>query len=179
MYVLYPEVKPYWRQQLKVSDQHELYVDQAGNPHGVPILFIHGGPGAGCNASSRRFYDPAVYRIITFDQRGCGRSTPHGALTENCTQDLVEDIETIRTFLEVDKFVLFGFLGIDTKCSMWAHPEHVLALILRGIFLCRQTDLDWLYRFGANQVFPDRWEDFVNLFLRLSAAICWAPIIVG
>ena len=165
MHVLYPEVKPYWRQQLKVSDQHELYVDQAGNPHGVPILFIHGGPGAGCNASSRRFYDPAVYRIITFDQRGCGRSTPHGALTENRTQDLVEDIETIRTTLEVDKFVLFGGSWGSTLALLYAqaHPEHVLALILRGIFLCRQMDLDWLYRFGANQVFPDRWEDFVRL----------------
>ena len=164
MNVLYPEIKPYKRHQLKVSDQHTLYLDQAGNPHGVPLLFLHGGPGAGCNASSLRFYDPAVYRIITFDQRGCGRSTPHGSLEENCTQELIEDIETIRTYLNVDKFVLFGGSWGSTLALLYAqaYPVNVSALVLRGIFLCRQIDLDWLYRFGANQVFPDHWEELVK-----------------
>ena len=165
MYVLYPEIKPYKRHQLKVSDLHELYLDEAGNPDGVPVLFVHGGPGAGCDASSRRFYDPAVYRIITFDQRGCGRSTPHGSLEENTTADLIADIEAIRKYLDVDKFVLFGGSWGSTLSLLYAQafPEQVSALVLRGIFLCRQSDVDWLYVSGANQVFPDYWEDFVRL----------------
>jgi proline iminopeptidase len=164
MYVLYPEIKPYKRHQLKVSDLHEIYVDEAGNPDGVPILFVHGGPGAGCDASSRRFYDPAIYRIITFDQRGCGRSTPHGSLEENTTKDLVEDIEFIRKYLDVDKFVLFGGSWGSTLSLLYAqaYPDHVSALILRGIFLCRQSDMNWLYVSGANQIFPDYWEEFIK-----------------
>ena len=108
MQIVFPELKPYKRHQVKVTDKHELYVDEAGNVDGIPILFVHGGPGGDCDASSRRFYDPAVYRIITFDQRGCGRSTPHGELENNTTQDLISDIEVMREFLDVDRWVLFG-----------------------------------------------------------------------
>lgn len=164
MFVLFPEIKPYKRHQLKVSEQHELYIDEAGNSQGLPVLFVHGGPGAACDASSRRFYDPAVFRIVTFDQRGCGRSTPHSSLEENTTQDLVNDIEAIRQHLEIDKFVLFGGSWGSTLSLLYAqaYPQHVTALILRGVFLCRQQDMDWLYKDGANRIFPDYWEEFVK-----------------
>lgn len=164
MHVLYPEIKPYKRHQLQVSERHELYVDEAGNAPGLPVLFVHGGPGAACDASSRRFYDPAVYRIVTFDQRGCGRSTPHCDLQDNTTADLIEDIEKIRVYLGVDKWVLFGGSWGSTLSLLYAqaYPDNVHALILRGIFLCRQCDLDWLYKSGANRIFPDHWEEFVR-----------------
>lgn len=164
MLVLFPELKPYQRHQLKVSDLHELYLDEAGNPDGIPVLFVHGGPGGGCDASSRRFYDPDVYRIVTFDQRGCGRSTPHGELDSNTTEDLIDDIEAIRNFLEVERWVLFGGSWGSTLSLLYAqkYPEHVRAMILRGIFLCRQCDLDWLYSDGANRIFPDYWQEFVK-----------------
>ena len=162
MHVLFPELKPYKRHQLKVSEIHELDLDEAGNPGGIPILFVHGGPGGACDASSRRFYDPEVYRIVTFDQRGCGRSTPHGSLEDNTTQALIGDMEKIREHLGIEKWVLFGGSWGSTLSLLYAqaHPDRVSALILRGIFLCRQADLDWLYRYGANQVFPDHWDDF-------------------
>lgn len=164
MLVLYPSIKPYKRHQLNVSSVHELYVDEAGNPDGIPVLFVHGGPGGACDASSRCFYNPDLYRIITFDQRGCGRSTPHGELSQNTTQDLIDDMEVIRTTLDVDKWVLFGGSWGSTLSLLYAiqHPQRVSALILRGIFLCRQTDMDWLYKDGANRIFPDCWEDFVK-----------------
>lgn len=164
MQVLFPEIKPYKRHQLKVSDIHELYVDEAGNPEGIPILFVHGGPGGACDASSRRFYDPAVYYIITFDQRGCGRSTPHGELSANTTQDLIADIEAIRVYLDVENWVLFGGSWGSTLSLLYAqqYPQRVRALILRGVFLCRQRDFDWLYKEGANRVFPDYWDDLVR-----------------
>ncbi len=162
MQLLYPEIKPYKRHQLRVSDIHELYIDEAGNVDGIPVLFVHGGPGGACDSSSRRFYDPAIYRIITFDQRGCGRSTPHGELEENTTGDLISDIEKIREYLSVDKWVLFGGSWGSTLSLLYAQafPERVLALILRGIFLCRQIDIDWLYKNGANRIFPDYWDEF-------------------
>ncbi|MCH7672470.1 MAG: prolyl aminopeptidase [Proteobacteria bacterium] len=164
MLVLYPEMKPYRRHSLRVSELHELYVDEAGNPDGIPVLFVHGGPGGGCDASSRRFYDPAVYRIVTFDQRGCGRSTPHGELAENTSQNLIADIEAIRVRLDIDSWVLFGGSWGSTLSLLYAqhHPERVKALILRGIFLCRQCDFDWLYKEGANRIFPDYWEEFIK-----------------
>jgi len=162
MFVLFPEIKPYKRHQLKVSEIHELYVDEAGNPDGLPVLFVHGGPGSACDASSRRFYDPSNYRIITFDQRGCGRSTPHSSLEENTTGDLIEDIEKIRQYLAVEQFVLFGGSWGSTLSLLYAqkYPQHVHAMVLRGIFLCRQVDLDWLYSDGANRIFPDNWDEF-------------------
>ncbi|MCB1670396.1 MAG: prolyl aminopeptidase [Gammaproteobacteria bacterium] len=164
MLVLYPELKPYSRHQLRVSDLHELYVDEAGNPDGIPVLFVHGGPGSACNYASRRYYDPETYRIITFDQRGCGRSTPHAELRDNDTQSLIADMETIRRFLDVDSWVLFGGSWGSTLSLLYAqaYPDQVLGMVLRGIFLCRQADLDWLYVAGASRVFPDHWRGFVE-----------------
>lgn len=164
MLVLYPELKPYQRHQLRVSELHELYLDEAGNPLGIPVLFLHGGPGSACDAASRRFYDPDVYRIITFDQRGCGRSAPHAELDGNDTDSLIADMEAIRRFLRVDKWVLFGGSWGSTLALLYAqrYPEQVLGMILRGIFLCRKTDLDWLYRSGASRVFPDHWKEFTG-----------------
>lgn len=164
MLVLFPEIKPYKRHQFRVSDRHELYLDEAGNSAGIPVIFVHGGPGGACDGSSRRFYDPAIFRIITFDQRGCGRSTPHGELQGNTTQDLIADLEAIRQYLQVDKWVLFGGSWGSTLSLLYAqaYPQHVRAMILRGIFLCRQSDLDWLYKDGANRIFPDYWEDLVR-----------------
>lgn len=164
MLVLYPELKPYQRHSLRVSELHELYVDEAGDPDGIPVLFVHGGPGGGCDASSRRFYDPALYRVVTFDQRGCGRSTPHGELAENTSQNLIADMEAIRIHLDIDSWVLFGGSWGSTLSLLYAqhHPERVKALILRGIFLCRQCDFDWLYKEGANRIFPDYWEEFIK-----------------
>lgn len=168
MQVLYPQIKPYKRHQLKVSELHELYLDEAGNPDGIPVLFVHGGPGGACDASSRRFYDPALYRIICFDQRGCGRSTPHGELRENTTADLINDMEAIRELLSVERWVLFGGSWGSTLSLLYAqqYPQRVISLILRGIFLCRQGDFDWLYKDGANRIFPDYWQDFVNFIPR-------------
>jgi proline iminopeptidase len=173
MQILFSELKPYKRHQVKVTDKHELYVDEVGNVDGIPILFVHGGPGGACDASSHRFYDHSVYRIITFDQRGCGRSTPHGELENNTTHDLIADIEVIREFLDVDRWVLFGGSWGSTLSLLYAQafPARVLALILRGIFLCRQCDFDWLYKDGARRVFPDLGKSLLTIFRLLIAAI--------
>lgn len=163
MQTLYPEIKPYARHELAVEAPHVLYVDESGSPDGLPVVFIHGGPGAGCDALSRRFFDPHLYRIITFDQRGCGRSTPHASLENNTTWDLVADMELIRQHLNIDKWVLFGGSWGSTLSLAYAqsHPERVSALILRGIFLCRQQELEWFYQQGASRLFPDFWQDYV------------------
>lgn len=163
MQIFYPEIKPYQRHQIAVEPPHELYVDESGNPDGIPVLFVHGGPGAGCGKYDRRFFDPETYRIILFDQRGAGRSRPHAELENNTTQKLVEDIEVIRKTLGIDKWVLFGGSWGSTLSLVYAqtHPERVLGLILRGIFLCRREDLLWFYQAGANRLFPDFWDDFV------------------
>ena len=164
MQIFYPEIKPYQRHEIAVEPPHELYVDESGNPDGIPILFVHGGPGAGCGKYDRRFFDPEVYRIILFDQRGAGRSRPHAELTNNTTQKLVEDMEAIRTTLGIDKWALFGGSWGSTLSLVYAqtYPERVLGLILRGIFLCRREDLQWFYQTGASRLFPDYWEDFVS-----------------
>lgn len=162
MLVLFPEIKPYATHRLKVSSLHDLYLEEAGNPDGIPIVFVHGGPGAGSDASSRRFFDPDVYRIVVFDQRGAGRSTPHAELEDNTTQTLVADMEAIRHFLQIDKWVLFGGSWGSTLSLVYAqtYPENVMGLILRGIFLCRDEDLQWFYQSGASRIFPDYWEDY-------------------
>ncbi len=163
MQIFYPEIKPYQRHQIAVEPPHELYVDESGNPDGIPVLFVHGGPGAGCGKYDRRFFDPEVYRIILFDQRGAGRSRPHAELQGNTTQKLVEDIEVIRTTLGIDKWVLFGGSWGSTLSLVYAqaYPERILGLILRGIFLCRREDLLWFYQEGASRLFPDYWDDFI------------------
>jgi len=163
MQTLYPEIKPYARHELAVEEPHVLYVDESGSPDGLPVLFVHGGPGGGCDAISRRFFDPSLYRIITFDQRGCGRSTPHASLENNTTAHLIADMQRIREHLGIDKWVLFGGSWGSTLSLAYAQafPEHVHALILRGIFLCRPEDLSWFYQEGASRLFPDYWQDFV------------------
>ncbi|MCU1717869.1 prolyl aminopeptidase [Pseudomonas sp. 5P_3.1_Bac2] len=163
MQTLYPEIKPYARHALAVQAPHVLYVDESGRADGLPVVFIHGGPGSGCDESSRRFFDPNLYRIVTFDQRGCGRSTPFAELENNTTQDLIADMESIREHLGIDKWVLFGGSWGSTLALAYAqaHPERVHGLLLRGIFLCREQELEWFYQRGASRLFPDYWEDYI------------------
>jgi len=142
---------------------HTLYVEECGNPAGLPVLFIHGGPGAGCDSLHRRFFDPERYRIILFDQRGCGRSTPHACLKNNTTSHLIEDIEAIRKHLGVSEWLLFGGSWGSTLSLVYAqnYPQHVVGMILRGVFLCRKQEIDWFYQQGASRIHPDYWTDFL------------------
>lgn len=160
---LYPEIEPYRHGFLRVSPLHEIYYEECGNPRGKPALFLHGGPGAGAGERSRRFFDPSGYRVVLFDQRGCGRSRPHGSLTENTTCDLIADIEKLRLLMEVDEWLVFGGSWGATLSLLYAQsfPSHVSALVLRGIFLLRRPELHWIYQEGASALFPDRWEEFV------------------
>ena len=163
MYKLFPEIKPYAVHRLEVEAPHELYVEECGNVKGLPVLFVHGGPGAGCEEYHRRFFDPNIYRIVLFDQRGAGRSTPHASLDNNTTWHLVADIEKIRLHLGIERWVLFGGSWGSTLSLVYAetHPQRVLGLILRGIFLCRPWEIHWFYQEGANRVFPDYWQEFI------------------
>jgi len=163
MQILFPEIKPYARHALAVEEPHVLYLDESGSKDGLPVVFLHGGPGAGCDAASRRWFDPNIYRIITFDQRGCGRSTPHAELQNNNTWRLVEDLEQIREFLGIEQWVVFGGSWGSTLALAYAqsHPERVLGLILRGIFLCREEEIHWFYQQGASRIFPDYWQDYL------------------
>jgi proline iminopeptidase len=161
---LYPAVQPFARQNLAVDQRHTLYLEQAGNPAGFPALFLHGGPGAGCEAYHRRFFDPEHYRIILFDQRGCGRSRPHADLEGNTTWDLVADIERIRHHLDIERWLVFGGSWGSSLALAYAesYPHRVAGLILRGIFLCRPEEINWFYQEGANKIFPDHWEDYLK-----------------
>lgn len=163
MRVLFPAIQPYVTHSIKADAIHTLHVEECGNPKGIPVLFLHGGPGGGCTPIYRQFFDPDVYRIILFDQRGSGRSTPHAELEANTTQHLVQDIELIRTHLSIEKWVVFGGSWGSTLALVYAeeNPDYVLGLILRGIFLCRDEDIHWFYQEGANHVFPDYWQDFL------------------
>ena len=162
---LYPEVEPYFDFKLKVSDLHTLWVEESGNPHGTPVVFLHGGPGAGCEAFHRRFFDPEHYRVILYDQRGCGRSTPHAELRGNTTQNLVADIERIRMHLQIDTWLVFGGSWGATLALVYAeaHPQRVAGLILRGIFLCRRRDIQWFYQEGAGRIHPELWEAYIRV----------------
>lgn len=158
----YPEVEPYNQGMLKVSDLHEIHYEQVGNPRGQPILFLHGGPGGGISADHRRYFDGDRYRAILFDQRGCGKSKPFAELQENTTWDLIKDIEKLRIHLEIDKWVVFGGSWGSTLALTYAiqHADRVQALILRGIFLCRPSEIRWFYQDGASHIFPDVWEEY-------------------
>jgi proline iminopeptidase len=160
---LYPPIEPFEVERLRVSDKHELHLEQSGRPDGQPAVFLHGGPGAGTAPKHRQFFDPDVYRIVLFDQRGCGRSTPRAMLEQNTTWDLVEDMEKIRVHLGIERWVVFGGSWGSTLALAYAetHPERVTALVLRGIFLLRPHELRWFYQEGANFVFPDVWESFL------------------
>ena len=156
---LFADIEPFVSHSVSVDPPHVLHVEECGNPNGLPVLFVHGGPGAGCEAYHRRFFDPEVYRIILFDQRGCGRSTPHAELEGNTTAALVTDMERIRELLAIDKWILFGGSWGSTLSLVYAQtcPERVL----RGIFLCRAHEIDWFYQQGASRLLPDFWEDYL------------------
>lgn len=164
---LYGPIEPYDSGHIPISDVHQLYYEQCGNPNGKPVVFLHGGPGAGVTPEYRRFFDPQAYRIILFDQRGAGRSIPHASLEDNTTWDLVSDIERIREHFGVEQWVVFGGSWGSTLALAYAvkHPERVLALVLRGIFLGRRNETTWLYEDGqgASAIFPEVWEQFVQL----------------
>lgn len=195
---LFPAIEPYSTGMLKVSPVHTLYYEECGNPTGKPVIILHGGPGSGCSTDMRRYHDPQCYRIVLLDQRGAGRSTPFASLEDNTTWHLVEDLEALRTHLGIERWQVFGgswgsTLGITYAI---AHPERVLEMILRGIFLSRQQEIDFTYRHGSNLFYPDRWEAFRDAIpeserhdlvaayhtrlssedsaIRLSAAIAWA-----
>jgi proline iminopeptidase len=159
----YPEIEPFKTEMLKVSPLHEVYVEQCGNPDGQPVVFLHGGPGGGCDAKHRRYFDPAHYRIVLFDQRGCGRSKPSAELEENSTWDLVHDIELIRKHLGFRSWIVFGGSWGSTLALAYAvkHPSRVRGMILRGIFLCRKFEIEWFYQSGASNLFPDYWEEYL------------------
>jgi proline iminopeptidase len=168
MKTLYPPIKPYAQHELEVGSPHKLYVEECGNPNGIPVLFVHGGPGAGCSVDDRRFFDPELYRVVLFDQRGCGRSVPHASLENNTTQDLIADMEQIRQFMKISRWMLFGGSWGSTLSLAYAqtYPEQVMGLVLRGIFLCRQQDLNWFYKEGASHIFADYWDLFVKYIPR-------------
>jgi proline iminopeptidase len=160
---LFPEIEPYRAEMLKVSALHTIYYEEVGNPNGVPIVFLHGGPGGALSPNHRRFFDPAHYHVVLLCQRGAGRSTPAGELRENTTWDLVQDLETLREALGIGKSIVFGGSWGSTLALSYAvtHPERVLGLIVRGIFLCRPKEIQWLYQEGASNLFPDAWEDYL------------------
>ncbi len=159
LYNLYPQIEPFEQNHLKLGNLHEIYYEICGNPTGKPVVFLHGGPGSGCNPTQRRFFDPAHYRIILIDQRGCGRSRPLGAVEQNTTNDLIADIEAIRTTLEIDKWLVFGGSWGSTLALVYAiqHPTKVTGLILRGIFLSRPSELDWFLG-QVKSFFPEPWN---------------------
>ena len=161
---LYPPIHENRSFHLKVDAVHQLYVEECGSSDGTPVIFLHGGPGAGCEPYHRQLFNPEKYRTILFDQRGCGRSLPHSSLVNNTTWDLVDDIEKIRIELGIDKWVVAGGSWGSTLALAYAeeHPERVSGLILRGVFLCTQTEIDWFYQHGASEIFPDYWRDFVE-----------------
>ncbi len=161
---LYPPIEPYQNGWLKVSDLHTLYYEQVGNPHGIPVIFLHGGPGVGAQPIYRRYFDPQKFRVVIFSQRGAGKSTPSGELRENTTWYLVEDIEKIRKFLGIERWFVFGGSWGSTLALTYAihHPDRVRGLVLRGIFLGVQREHDWLYVNGASQIYPELWEKYIQ-----------------
>lgn len=161
---LYPAIEPYQSGYLDVGDGHQIYYERSGTPGGTPAVFLHGGPGAGISPVHRRLFDPQVYDVLLFDQRGCGRSLPHASLEANNTWHLVADIERLRVRFEIEQWLLFGGSWGSTLALAYAqrHPDRVSALVLRGIFLGDRASLDWFYRFGASEIFPEQWERFAG-----------------
>ena len=161
---LYPKIKPYDSGFLNV-DEHQVYFEQCGNPNGKPAIFLHGGPGGGGSEDVRRFFNPDLYRIVVFDQRGCGRSKPHGCLKNNTTWDLVSDIENLRNKLGIEKWLVFGGSWGSTLSLAYAqaHPGSVSEIVLRGIFLLRKEELHWFYQDGASRIFPEAWSSFLEI----------------
>ena len=160
---LYPSLEPFDQRVIEVGDGHRVYMEQCGNPNGVPVLVLHGGPGGGCSPAMRRYFDPQVYRVVLFDQRGCGRSRPHASVEANTTWHLVRDIEQIRTSLGIDRFILFGGSWGATLALIYAisHPDRISAMVLRGVFLMTEAELNWFYGGGAGAFYPELWARFL------------------
>lgn len=160
----YPPIEPYRTGFLEVGSGHRIYWEESGNPHGIPVLFLHGGPGSGTDPGHRCYFNPKSYRIILTDQRGSGKSTPHAGLQDNTTWHLVEDLEKLRSHLLIQKWVVFGGSWGSTLALAYAetHPDAVTHLILRGIFLGRTKEVRWFYQFGAHHIFPDEWEKYID-----------------
>ena len=161
---LYPPIEPYNQGKLKVSELHTIHYEESGNPDGKPVIFLHGGPGGGITPMYRQYFDPQRWRIIIFDQRGCGQSTPYAELRENTTWDLVGDIEKLRKKLKIDKWVVFGGSWGSTLALAYAqtHPDRCKGLILRGIFMLRTSEIRWFYQEGANHIYPDAWQEYLK-----------------
>jgi proline iminopeptidase len=161
---LYPPRQPYNQGELKVSDLHTIHFEESGNPEGKPIVLLHGGPGGGCPPFYRQYFDPEKWRLVMFDQRGCGQSKPHAELQENTTWDLVNDIEKLREYLNIHQWVVFGGSWGSTLSLAYSqtHPDRCKGLILRGIFMLRQKEIRWFYQEGASYIFPDAWEEYVK-----------------
>ena len=159
---LYPQIEPFDQRLMDVGDGHRVYVEQCGHHQGIPVIVLHGGPGGGCSPAMRRYFDPGVYRVVLFDQRGCGRSRPHASVDANTTWHLVDDIERIRKALGIDRWIVFGGSWGATLALLYAqaHPERVAHLVLRGVFLMTKGELDWFYGGGAGTFWPDLWADF-------------------
>ena len=160
---LFPAIEPYDSGFIK-KGIHEIYYEQSGNPNGKPAIFLHGGPGGGAGGFSRRFFNPKKYRLVLFDQRGCGKSKPHACLEDNTTWNLVEDIESIREQLDIEKWLVFGGSWGSTLALAYAqsHPQRVSELVLRGIFMLRQKELQWFYQYGASEIYPEAWQGFLE-----------------
>mgnify|MGYP000058872093 FL=1 len=162
--ILFPRLESRRSGRLRVSEIHEIYWEESGNPSGIPVIAVHGGPGGGSSPEMRRFFDPGKYRIILFDQRGCGRSTPHSELRENTTWDLIDDMESIRDMLGIDKWVVFGGSWGSTLSLTYGvtHPDRTLGLVLRGIFLVSKAKIQWFYQSGASRLFPDAYDRYIK-----------------
>lgn len=178
---LYPEIEPYSSRHLDVDSLHSLYIEQCGNPDGLPVLYLHGGPASGCKPDHRCFFDPGRYRIILFDQRGCGRSRPYGELTDNTTRHLIDDIEQIRQHLNIEQWGLFGGSWGATLALLYAqrYPDTVSAMILRGSFLARDSDLHWYAESGANWIYPGAWHKFMTLIDHQGASAEVIPVFLN
>ncbi len=161
---LFPKIDPYKTEFLKVDDYNELYIEQVGNPNGIPVIFLHGGPGAGLSKIYRQYFNPNIYRAILFDQRGSGKSKPYASTKNNTTEALIKDIEKIRQKLNLEKFILYGGSWGSTLALLYAeaYPRNIYSLVLRGVFLCRRKDIRWFYQEGASEIFPDKWKNFTN-----------------
>ena len=161
----HPINKPVNQYMLKVNDSHVINVEEYGNKNGIPMLFLHGGPGAGASPVFQKYFNPNKYRLIMFDQRGCGKSIPYGEVTENTTQNLIQDINLILGYFNIDKTHIYGGSWGSTLALLYAeaHPEKVLSLILRGVFLCRKDDINWFYQNGASEIYPQYWENYISI----------------
>lgn len=162
---LYPPIDPFDQRLVSVGDGHQIYMEQCGNPDGLPVVVLHGGPGGGCSPAMRRYFDPRVFRVILFDQRGCGKSRPHASVENNTTWHLVEDIERLRSLLDIEEWTVFGGSWGATLALIYAqaHPDRVSRLVLRGVFLATQSELDWFYGGGAGKFWPEPWAKFTSL----------------